>query len=76
MNEQTAYNIAAAVEKKLGQMICLRSTLDVWEWGNGDKYYAVLKNTPCPPLPIAQNICVLLKQPTIKINKRKKDEDE
>ncbi len=76
MNEQTAYAIAAAVEKKCGERIGLRSNVGVWEWHRGDLGYAVLKATPSPAQGIAQNVYAYLKPPPIKIVKRKLPDDE
>lgn len=76
MNPQVAYNIAAAVERKLGQFINVQGTSEVWAFiaDEEQRSYAILRNTDAPAINIAQNVADMFKRAPPK--PRRKTEDE
>lgn len=76
MNEKTAYAIAAAVEKKLGECIGLWRTPQLWSWVYEGYEWALLRNSDMAPSVWAQWLLNEMRKHVPKKVKRRKIEDD
>lgn len=76
MNKQNAYNIAAALETKMGEHINVCTNNELWQWFRSDGIgYAIVRDTDIAPGAVAKQIYDMFKRPPPPPKRKKANDD-